>query len=241
MPASPTNFNYRGVLDRVQKIDFLRNLDVLSVPCTYDEPKGLFLLEAMANGVPVVQPRRGRIYGDSANGPAAACWWHRTIRAAWRRESSRCGKTASWPRSWAAAAAQGVREHYSVAHMAARALEVYASIASAAVSLITCLKSRTSPSSTRRRADRSRFSAGVSLPMKRGDAAAIMGPSGVGKSTLLYIVGGLEPPTSGHITLDGRDPYQLGRRNWPSFATGRSVFSFRIIACCRSVRCWRMC
>ena len=44
---------------RPHKIDFLRNLDVLCVPATYDEPKGIFLLEAMANGVPVVQPRRG--------------------------------------------------------------------------------------------------------------------------------------------------------------------------------------
>ena len=46
-------------LDRSQKIAFLQGLDVLSVPATYDEPKGIFLLEAMANGVPVVQPRRG--------------------------------------------------------------------------------------------------------------------------------------------------------------------------------------
>ncbi len=52
-------FHYRGVLDREQKIAFLRQLDVLSVPATYDEPKGMFLLEAMACGVPVVQPRRG--------------------------------------------------------------------------------------------------------------------------------------------------------------------------------------
>src|SRR5688500_20306771 len=52
-------FHYRGVLDRNQKIAFLRQLDVLSVPATYDEPKGMFLLEAMACGVPVVQPRRG--------------------------------------------------------------------------------------------------------------------------------------------------------------------------------------
>ena len=36
-------------------------LDVLSVPATYDEPKGMFLLEAMASGVPVVQPRRGGV------------------------------------------------------------------------------------------------------------------------------------------------------------------------------------
>ncbi len=42
-----------------QKIAFLQSLDVLSVPATYDEPKGMFLFEAMATGVPVVQPRRG--------------------------------------------------------------------------------------------------------------------------------------------------------------------------------------
>ena len=52
-------YAYRGTLDRDAKLRFLRGLDVLSVPATYDEPKGLFLLEAMASGVPVVQPRRG--------------------------------------------------------------------------------------------------------------------------------------------------------------------------------------
>ena len=50
---------YRGALDRQQKIEFLRGLDVFSVPTVYVEPKGLFLLEAMACGVPVVQPRHG--------------------------------------------------------------------------------------------------------------------------------------------------------------------------------------
>jgi len=52
-------FAYRGELDRAGKLAFLRGLDVLSVPATYDEPKGMFVLEAMASGVPVVQPRRG--------------------------------------------------------------------------------------------------------------------------------------------------------------------------------------
>ena len=42
-----------------RKLEFLSSLDVMSVPATYDEPKGLSLLEAMASGVPVVQPRRG--------------------------------------------------------------------------------------------------------------------------------------------------------------------------------------
>jgi lipoprotein-releasing system ATP-binding protein len=50
----------------------------------------------------------------------------------------------------------------------------------------------------------------VSLSLRPGDAAAIMGPSGSGKSTLLYILGALEPPSSGTVALDGRNPFQLG-------------------------------
>jgi glycosyltransferase involved in cell wall biosynthesis len=41
------------------KVRFLRSVDVLSVPTTYHEPKGLYVLEAWANGIPVVQPRHG--------------------------------------------------------------------------------------------------------------------------------------------------------------------------------------
>jgi glycosyltransferase involved in cell wall biosynthesis len=52
-------FRYDGELDRRGKIAFLRQLDVLSVPTTYREPKGLFVLEALAAGVPVVQPQHG--------------------------------------------------------------------------------------------------------------------------------------------------------------------------------------
>ena len=39
-----------------------------------------------------------------------------------------------------------------------------------------------------------------------------MGPSGSGKSSLLYILGALEPPTSGTVMLDGRDPFALDAR-----------------------------
>ena len=48
-----------GEVDRTGKIDFIHSLDVLSVPTIYKEPKGLYVLEALANGVPVVQPRHG--------------------------------------------------------------------------------------------------------------------------------------------------------------------------------------
>lgn len=42
-----------------EKVGFYRSLDVLSVPTEFLEPKGLYVLEALANGVPVVQPRHG--------------------------------------------------------------------------------------------------------------------------------------------------------------------------------------
>jgi glycosyltransferase involved in cell wall biosynthesis len=45
--------------DHLSKVQFLQSLDVFSVPTVYREPKGLYILEALANGVPVVQPRHG--------------------------------------------------------------------------------------------------------------------------------------------------------------------------------------
>jgi lipoprotein-releasing system ATP-binding protein len=68
---------------------------------------------------------------------------------------------------------------------------------------------------------------GVSLGLKRGEAAVIMGPSGAGKSTLLYIAGGLEPPTAGAVTLDGINPYQLGERELASFRNQKIGFVFQ--------------
>lgn len=52
-------FEHVGEVDRAGKIAFLRSLHALSVPTVYHEAKGLYLLEAMACGVPVVQPRHG--------------------------------------------------------------------------------------------------------------------------------------------------------------------------------------
>jgi glycosyltransferase involved in cell wall biosynthesis len=45
--------------DHDSKVRFFQSIDLLSVPTTYREPKGLYVLEALANGVPVVQPRHG--------------------------------------------------------------------------------------------------------------------------------------------------------------------------------------
>ena len=68
---------------------------------------------------------------------------------------------------------------------------------------------------------------GVSFSLQRGDAAAIMGPSGAGKSTLLYILGGLEQPTSGTVTLDGRDPFTLSEKELAAFRNRAIGFIFQ--------------
>jgi glycosyltransferase involved in cell wall biosynthesis len=52
-------FKYHGELDRAGKIAFLQSLDLLSVPTVYRESKGLSVMEAMANSVPVVLPDHG--------------------------------------------------------------------------------------------------------------------------------------------------------------------------------------
>jgi lipoprotein-releasing system ATP-binding protein len=51
---------------------------------------------------------------------------------------------------------------------------------------------------------------GVSLEIERGEFIAVMGPSGSGKSSLLYLLGLLDPPTAGRVWLDGEDTSRYG-------------------------------
>jgi len=67
----------------------------------------------------------------------------------------------------------------------------------------------------------------VSLSLSRGDAVSIMGPSGTGKSTLLYIIGALEPPTNGSVTLDGENPFQLNEKQLATFRNQNIGFVFQ--------------
>ncbi len=120
-------FEYRGELDREGKLQYLRELSVLSVPGDYEDPKGLYLLEALASGVPIVQPRRGaaiEILETTGGGlltmpkdPAALADGLR--RLALNPDE----RLALANRGYA-----GVRAHFAAAQMRDRAVEVYASL-----------------------------------------------------------------------------------------------------------------
>jgi lipoprotein-releasing system ATP-binding protein len=67
----------------------------------------------------------------------------------------------------------------------------------------------------------------VNLALRAGDAAAIMGPSGSGKSSLLYVLGALDAPSSGTVTLAGRNPFSLPPAGLAAFRNREIGFVFQ--------------
>ncbi len=127
-------FEYRGELDRAHKVSFIHEMDVLSVPTTYKEPKGMFVFEAMACGVPVVQPRHGafpEIIERTGGGlvvepgdPDALADGIMTLR-----------NDTALAESMSKAGAAGVRHHYTVSRMAEQVEAVYRELAGTGASL----------------------------------------------------------------------------------------------------------
>jgi glycosyltransferase involved in cell wall biosynthesis len=115
-------------LTREQKLAFLRSLTLFSVPATYSEAFGLYVIEAMACGVPVVQPASaaypelvaatgGGICVPPGNAPALARGWQQLLADPARRAAlGRAGRL-------------GVEKDFSAARMAAQFLHAAARLA----------------------------------------------------------------------------------------------------------------
>jgi len=117
-------FVYRGTVERAKKVEFFHDIDVLSVPSGYHEPKGLYLLEAMACGVPVVQPGHGafpEMIQRTGGGVLAASESGADVADAlfdlWR-DPARAAELGG-------NGAAGVRAHYTTDHMARAVLAAY--------------------------------------------------------------------------------------------------------------------
>jgi glycosyltransferase involved in cell wall biosynthesis len=118
------DFEHTESPDHASKVRFLQSLDVLSVPTTFREPKGLYVLEALASGVPVVQPRSGSFPelvemtgGGLLVNPEDPHDLARALRqlledAGWRAELGRQGR-------------ESVQQKFSAALMAEETVRVY--------------------------------------------------------------------------------------------------------------------
>ena len=128
-------FRYRGVLDRVQKIAFLESLDVLSTPTVYADPKGIFVLEAMAAGVPFVQPDHGafreiahRTGGGILVEPENPQSLAEGLLSVIRNPQLRAGLARK--------AYDGVRSHYTVEQMAEQTVTIFGRLRTSGVGLL---------------------------------------------------------------------------------------------------------
>jgi glycosyltransferase involved in cell wall biosynthesis len=117
-------FEYAGELDRAAKIAFLESLDVMSVPAVHPESKGLTVLEAWANAVPVVLPDHGafcEMIQDSGGGLLYEPGNPQALAAALRRMieertfAAECGRQAR----------EFVHRHHTAPLVAERTMELY--------------------------------------------------------------------------------------------------------------------
>jgi glycosyltransferase involved in cell wall biosynthesis len=118
-------FRYHGTVDREQKIAYFESIDVLSTPTVYADPKGIFILEAMAAGVPFVQPRHGS-FPEIAEKTGGGILVEPHDPESLARGLLTILRDPELRTSLARRAHAGVRTHYTVEQMAQQTLDIFA-------------------------------------------------------------------------------------------------------------------
>jgi glycosyltransferase involved in cell wall biosynthesis len=120
-------FRYAGAVDRAGKVDFLRGLDVFSVPTTYRDPKGLFALEAMAAGVPVVLPNHGA-FPEVVQRTGGGCLAEPEDPQSLAEQLHRLLSDSAFRTQLGTAGQAAVHQHFNASRMAEETMRVFRSV-----------------------------------------------------------------------------------------------------------------
>ena len=220
---------FLGEVDLERKLKLLDSIDVFSVPTAFPEPKGIYVLEALARAVPVVQPAHGSfpellemtgggVLVPPGDAQALADALSELLRGPTRHaELGQRGRAA-------------VESRFTDDQMAANMIKIFEEAmdqnhqpGAQRGMLVTDDLWKQYPTP----AEPLVVLRGVSFSLDEGESMAIVGPSGSGKSTLLNILGTLDHPTRGSIRLSGVDPFTLRAAELASFRGHKIGFVFQ--------------
>lgn len=227
------SFEYVGSPDREGKLRFLSGLDVFSVPTVYREAKGIFVLEALASRVPVVQPKHGS-FPELLEATGGGLLYDPSDEQALAATLARLMDDAALGARLGAAGCASVRERFTDTVMADRAWSLCEQVLARAMKEPTPLNTvdatikvdavgKVFPT----RSGELVVLSNVSFDVRSGESAVIMGPSGCGKSTLLNIIGTLELPSGGSVRIGGSDPFSLSEADLAKFRNHKIGFVFQ--------------